>query len=117
MHWDLTKMYSGFDDEKLAADFAQAQALNQELADVLNSSGSSLLIQNEIAYSTGDIQLDVVEAVYGVIYGKSADSSLEVAQKISGWYADCVKEAGLQRYAPERPIDETKDYSWLQIRN
>ena len=91
--------------------------LNQELADVLNNSGSSLLIQNEIAYSTGDIQLDVVEAVYGVIYGKSADSSLEVAQKISGWYADCVKEAGLQRYAPERPIDETKDYSWLQIRN
>ena len=27
MHWDLTKMYSGFDDAKLAADFAQAQAL------------------------------------------------------------------------------------------
>ena len=35
MHWDLTKMYSGFDDAKLAADFAQAQALNQELAALL----------------------------------------------------------------------------------
>ena len=35
MHWDLTKMYSGFDDAKLAADFAQAQALNQELAVLL----------------------------------------------------------------------------------
>lgn len=90
--------------------------VNQELADVLNNSGSALLIQNEIAYSTGDIQNKVVESVYNIIYGKGSDSSLKVAEKISDWYEDCVKEAGLKRYAPEKPIDETKDYSWLAIR-
>ena len=35
MHWDLSKLYGGFDDPKLAADFAQAQALNRELAALL----------------------------------------------------------------------------------
>ena len=48
MHWDLTKMYSGFDDAKLAADFAQAQALNQELAVLLQEKPAdvgALLVQ------------------------------------------------------------------------
>lgn len=48
MHWDLTKMYSGFDDAKLAADFAQAQALNQELAALLQEKPAdvgALLVQ------------------------------------------------------------------------
>ncbi len=48
MHWDLTKMYSGFDDAKLAADFAQAQALNQELAALLQEKTAdvgALLVQ------------------------------------------------------------------------
>ena len=48
MHLDLTKMYSGFDDAKLAADFAQAQALNQELAALLQEKPAdvgALLVQ------------------------------------------------------------------------
>jgi len=48
LHWDLTKMYSGFDDAKLAADFAQAQALNQELAVLLQEKPAdvgALLVQ------------------------------------------------------------------------
>ncbi len=90
-------------------------AVNQELADVLNNSGSSLLIQNEIKYTTGGIQNSVVEAVYSIIYGKST-AYLDTAKKISKWYADCVAEAGLKRYAPSKAIDETKDYSWLEIR-
>ena len=48
MHWDLTKMYSGFDDAKLAADFAQEQALNQELAALLQEKPAdvgALLVQ------------------------------------------------------------------------
>ena len=48
MHWDLTKMYSGFDDAKLAADFAHAQALNQELAVLLQEKPAdvgALLVQ------------------------------------------------------------------------
>ncbi len=91
-------------------------ALNAELAQVLNNSGSSKLIQNEIEYSTGGIQNSVVEAVYNIIYGNAKISSLETAKKISDWYAGCVEDADLQRYAPVNPIDETKDYSWLNIR-
>ena len=90
--------------------------VNNELANVLNNSGSALLIQNEIRYSTGGIQNSVVEAVYDIIYGNAKITSLETAQKISGWYEDCVKEAGLKRVAPYKAIDETKDYSWLEIR-
>lgn len=90
--------------------------VNNELANVLNNSGSALLIQNEIRYSTGGIQNSVVEAVYDIIYGNAKITSLETAQKISGWYEDCVKEAGLKRFAPYKAIDETKDYSWLEIR-
>lgn len=90
--------------------------INQQLANVLNSSGTALLNQSEITYSTGGIQNDVVEAVYDIIYGKSSYTTLKVAEKISDWYADCIDEAGLERYAPAKAIDETKDYSWLEIR-
>ena len=73
MHWDLTKMYSGFDDAKLAADFAQAQVLNQELAVLLQEKPAdvgALLVQ---AVRTAQKRSEKMALVGGIHFSQFGD--------------------------------------------
>lgn len=113
---EVMQYFANATNSIVPVDITYDTARNNELASVLATMGSPLLLQENIQYSTASIQASQSELIANYIFGNSKHTSREIVNNIVEWTEYCMGEYGFSPVEPAVAFDATKNYTWLEIK-